>query len=100
MVSEVSRVYSSWNKPDIAYYPSYFCERIDCVNIILFGNWSGFHVKWGPFHHDMCLSWVADWRDGLRIRRVAGKMLNTQSHTPDNGWYYRLGVGQGANNSL
>jgi hypothetical protein len=38
------------------------------------------------------------WRNGLQLWRVAANILNKQPRKHDNGWFYSLGVGHGANN--
>jgi len=43
---------------------------------------------------------VADGGDGLDMWRAAAIILNRQSRTADNGWYYSLVVGLGAKTFL
>jgi hypothetical protein len=42
----------------------------------------------------------ADGEDALQVRRTAANVINKKSRTADKGWYSRLGVGRGANNTL
>jgi hypothetical protein len=53
------------------------------------------HVKWGPGHHGMARSQVADGGDGLQIWRVAANILNMQSRTADKGGTSAWGLGVG-----
>jgi hypothetical protein len=58
------------------------------------------HVKRVLCRHGMVRPRVADGGDGLQIWRVAANVLNKQSRTAEKGWFYRLGVGRWAGNSL
>jgi hypothetical protein len=58
------------------------------------------YIKWVPCRDGMASPQVADGGDGLQIWSVAANILNKQSRTADKGWFFRLGVGRGANNSL
>jgi hypothetical protein len=51
----------------------------------------------GSCHNSMTPIRDADVRDGLQILTAALNILNKQRKA-DNGWFFRLGVGQNANN--
>jgi hypothetical protein len=52
-------------------------------------------VRWVPCHLGMARPQVADGGDGLQIWRVAANILNKQSQTVENGWFFSWGLGVG-----
>jgi hypothetical protein len=50
----------------------------------------------GPLSTRHGASSGSGWREVLRVRRVAAKILNKQSRAADKGWSSSLGVGRGA----
>jgi hypothetical protein len=66
----------------------------------VFMNNSKILYEVGSFQHGMVRPRVADGADGLKIWRVAAKILNKESRTAEKGWSFSLGVERGANNSL